>query len=310
MFSWIVLFFLWNLGWFSCTSLTPLFLINSDTFTSKHTTFFLFNFLFYSGLFSGWFFIVERWCKININISINDTYRIVRCFRIDLQNIDIELFIECRDRNSVTFMQAGKISQLIFKDSFWIAGFDEFCSVWTKFNHVLSSGAFFFHIRNECDWGWWALFWEFKHFEHPIRNVANSFINIKMYLLMLRTTKRRNRWVCYHFWYRNTLGPCFCCWLSDKVHSEHWKGAIFYHLFRYPLWRQKMLDILVIFCYHTIYSLENWICRVGRGMFCGPLPPNPPKMLFHMWFCIVLKKVWKLIIVWILSKYDQSIHYN
>lgn len=148
MFSWIIFLFLWNLGWFSSTSLSTLFFINSYTFPTKNTTFLLFNFFFNWGL-SFWRFLIIKWRgKININIGINDTNSIVRCFGINLKNINIKLFIKSCNCNCVALMQACKVSQLIFQYSFWITCFNEFSSVRSKFNHILCLWTLSFHIGN------------------------------------------------------------------------------------------------------------------------------------------------------------------
>jgi hypothetical protein len=69
-------------------------------------------------------------------------------------------------------MQASKVSQLILEYGFWIVGFDEFGSVWSEFNHVLGLLRLLFEIWHQSNAGRRSFFWEFEHFEHPVRNVA------------------------------------------------------------------------------------------------------------------------------------------
>lgn len=175
MFSWIIFFFLWHLRSFSGSCLCTLFLIDSDSFSTENTTFLLLD-LFFDCSLSFWrFLIIKRRCKVDINISIDDANGIIRCLGINFENINIELLIKSGNRNCIAFMQTCKISQLILKYSLGIACFDEFSSVWSKFNHVLCFCTLSFHVGNQSYWSWWPLFWEFKHFEHPIWYVADTF---------------------------------------------------------------------------------------------------------------------------------------
>lgn len=148
MLSGIIFLFLWNLRSFSGASLCTLFFINSDTFSTKYSSFFLF-YLFLDWSLSFWWLFIIKWrCKVNINISVNDANSVIGSFRVDFKNINIKLFIKSSNCDGVSFMQTSEVSQLILQNSFWIACLNEFSSMWSKFYHVLSSWTLFFHIRN------------------------------------------------------------------------------------------------------------------------------------------------------------------
>jgi hypothetical protein len=69
-------------------------------------------------------------------------------------------------------VQTGKVSKLKLQDGFRVVSFDEFGSVRTELDHVLSLLGFSLEIGHQSDAGWRALFWELEHLEHPIGNVA------------------------------------------------------------------------------------------------------------------------------------------
>lgn len=127
MLSWIILLLLRYRRYFSVCFV--FFLVDSDSFSSKYSSFFLLYLLFGIRL-SRWFLIVQGRCKINIYICVNDANCIVWGLWGNFQNIDVKLLIESSNRNRVSLMQTGEVSQLILKDSLWIVSLDEFCPMW------------------------------------------------------------------------------------------------------------------------------------------------------------------------------------
>jgi hypothetical protein len=69
-------------------------------------------------------------------------------------------------------VQTGKVSKLVLKDGFRVVSFDEFGSVWTELDHILSLLSFSLEIGYQSDTGGRALFRKLEHLEHPIGNVA------------------------------------------------------------------------------------------------------------------------------------------
>lgn len=104
------------------------------------------------------FFIVEGWSKINFHISIDDANRIILIFWFDFDDIDLKFTWECGDGNSVSLVQTGEVSELIFKDSFGVIKFNELGEMGSKFNEVGDFCIFFLHIRDKGDGGWRSWF--------------------------------------------------------------------------------------------------------------------------------------------------------
>lgn len=171
MLSWIVLFLFRDHWGLSGSTLIFLF-INSHSLPTEHTSLWTLNLFSHMRFLHWWFLIIQRWRKVHIHISINDTNGIVWRLWINFQNVNIKLVVKCGNRDGITLMQTCKVSQLILQDSLGVVQFDEFCSVRSKFDHVVCLHALLFKVWDKSYGSWWTFFREFEHLKHPVGNVA------------------------------------------------------------------------------------------------------------------------------------------
>lgn len=119
MLSWVILFLLvYNLGGFAVTIIYLFIYPNS---LAIENTFFCC--IFYKPciiLYGLHFLVVKRWSEIDLNICINNANSLVIIFRLNFQNIDLKFARECLNSYCISFVQAGKVPELIFKHCFWI----------------------------------------------------------------------------------------------------------------------------------------------------------------------------------------------
>ena len=136
VFSRIILLFLYRLWCLSCR--IRCFFINTNTFSIENS--FLSGFLdeFTSVRAFLWFrlFIIKWWSEINFDVCVDDANGFILILWLNLHDIDFEFPRERWNSYSVTFVKAGKISQLILQNCFWVIKLNKFCFVGSKFDEV------------------------------------------------------------------------------------------------------------------------------------------------------------------------------
>lgn len=180
--SWIIFLLLWgrnNLRTFSSISRIA-FLINSNSISSKNSTFFLLYFRFIPWRYFLRLDIIQWRSKVHINISINNAYSSILILRGYLENINLELIIKDLNAYRISFMQAGKVSQLILQNRLRVLHIDEFSLMGLQFDHMPHMSVLLLHIGHQSDSCRRSRLWEFKHLEHPIWNIAQSFFSNKL----------------------------------------------------------------------------------------------------------------------------------
>lgn len=80
-----------------------------------------------------WFglLIVQRWCKVYLNVSINNTNCLILILGFYLKYINLKFTWKRWDRYCVSFMKTSKVSKLKLEYSFRIIKFNEFCFMGT-----------------------------------------------------------------------------------------------------------------------------------------------------------------------------------
>jgi hypothetical protein len=74
-------------------------------------------------------------------------------------------------------VQTSEISKLILEYSFRILHIDESGLMRLQFDHMPYMPVFLFHIVDECNGGRRARLCKFKHFEHPVGNIAQTLLS-------------------------------------------------------------------------------------------------------------------------------------
>jgi hypothetical protein len=120
--------------------------------------------------------IVERWCEVDINISLDDADGVVLVFGTNFEDVDFKFFAENFDDDGVFFVQTGKVSQLILENCFGIVKFDEFGLMRLEFDHVPDVTILLLEIRNQCNCSLSSWLREFQHFEHPVGDIAEALL--------------------------------------------------------------------------------------------------------------------------------------
>lgn len=172
----IFLFFrLHDLRALPCIGLIGL-LINSYSISTENSSLFGLNLCFLSRLHSFWFYVIQRRSKVHINISIDNADRSIVILRRDFQNVNLKLFIEDLDANGIALMQASKVTKLILENGSWILHINELGLMWLQLHHMSHVAVLFLEVSHQGNGARRARFRKFEHFEHPIRNVAKSFL--------------------------------------------------------------------------------------------------------------------------------------
>jgi hypothetical protein len=127
IFSWVILLFLWF--YYVRSPLCTFFklLINSYSITSKRSCLL---WLLYPGLSSRSYTlrlnVIQRWSKVNVDISVNYANGIVIIFRCNLQYVNLEFVIKYLNADGIALVQTSEISKLILEYGFRILHIDEF----------------------------------------------------------------------------------------------------------------------------------------------------------------------------------------
>jgi hypothetical protein len=121
--------------------------------------------------------IVERGCEIDVHVSIDDADGGVLIGGFDFQDVDFELVVEDLDGDGVALVQTGEVSQLVLQHCLGVLQVDEFGLVWLQFYHVSLATVLSLQVWHEGHRSWRAWLGEFQHFEHPVGDVAESFLS-------------------------------------------------------------------------------------------------------------------------------------
>lgn len=124
--------------------------------------------------------IVKRRREVYIHICIDDTDGVVLVLGSDLQYVNLELIIKDLDANGIALMQTCEVSELILKDGFGIFHIDELGLMRLQFDHMPDLAVFLSHITHQRHSCRRARLRKLEHFEHPVRNVAQSLLCNKL----------------------------------------------------------------------------------------------------------------------------------
>lgn len=120
--------------------------------------------------------VVEGRGKVHINIGFDDADGIVLVFGLDLEDVDLKLLAENLNGNGVFLVQTGEVPQLVLQNGLGIVEFDKLGLMGLQFDHVSNVPETFLEVRDQGHGGRTPWLGEFQHFEHPRRNIAQSFL--------------------------------------------------------------------------------------------------------------------------------------
>lgn len=124
----------------------------------------------------GGLYVVEGRGKVHIHVCLDDANGVVLVFGLDLEDVDIKLLAKNLNGNGVFLVQTGEVPQLILQNGLGIVEFDELGLMGLQLDHVANVPETFLEVRDQGHGGRTPWLGEFQHFEHPRRNVAQSFL--------------------------------------------------------------------------------------------------------------------------------------
>ena len=122
-----------NLLWVHRLLFCYLSTVQSHSLSSKRP--FFSNFFFFKFRLFG-LYVIQRWCKINAQISINNNSSLILVFWFQFQNIQQILSSIKINTNSPIFGQTDKISQMNFQNSLWVFQLNKFCFMGSDFSKI------------------------------------------------------------------------------------------------------------------------------------------------------------------------------
>ncbi len=111
--SWVVLLLFRLLNHLGTFSRVVSLFVNSYTVSWKYSTFFCTFLLFFHICISihFWWFLIVQWrCKIDFNVSIENTNGIILIFWFNFHDVNFKFIIKDRDCYSVAFMETSEVS--------------------------------------------------------------------------------------------------------------------------------------------------------------------------------------------------------
>lgn len=119
--------------------------------------------------------VVQRRSKVDVHIGLNNANGIILIFRLDLEDVDLELLPENFDGYGVLLVKTGEVSQLVLQDCLGIVQIDEFGLMRLQLDHMPDVPKSFLEVWHQSHSSRTPGLREFQHFEHPCRNIAQSF---------------------------------------------------------------------------------------------------------------------------------------
>lgn len=120
--------------------------------------------------------VVQGRSKVDVHIGLNDADGIILIFGLDLEDVDVELLAENLDGDGVLLVKTGEVSELVLQDCLGVVQVDEFGLMRLQLDHVPDVPESLLEVRDQSHGGGTPGLREFQHFEHPCRNIAQSFL--------------------------------------------------------------------------------------------------------------------------------------
>ena len=124
----------------------------------------------------GGLYVVEGRGEVDVDVGLDDADGVVLVFGLDLENVNFKLLAENLDGDGVFLVQTGEVPQLVLQNGLGVVELDELGLMGLQLDHVANVAETFLEVRDQGHGGRTPWLGEFQHFEHPRRNVAQSFL--------------------------------------------------------------------------------------------------------------------------------------